>query len=302
MAEDQGVNGDIWNDCAVHLMELLGWSHIGDKNMDLPGIDSKSHGIDALMRYETPQMAIPQSCLLESKRYAVESLNNTTVRNWIEALRKKIELFAHSEELNEEFPPLKDCCSINLGLIMCWVHNAPNETYFEDTFSKYLSASIFNTAATKHTFKRIMVFSNSRILRLCAIAAKMKEAANAYKFVYPSQLTGGQPMVKSSILSIEYACSDIILAERFIQNEFCKVVFFLGKLSITSLKSLKDSLTFYNFIEHGKKLLIFYYGSHVENRKTIAEAANIFNGIELEIKPLQKLDFTTEPSILIDQQ
>lgn len=37
MAENQGVLGDQWNDCANRLLKLLGWEHIGDKDMDITG-------------------------------------------------------------------------------------------------------------------------------------------------------------------------------------------------------------------------------------------------------------------------
>ena len=54
MAENQGVLGDQWNDYANRLLKLLGWEHIGDKDMDITGSGGETYGIDAIARYESP--------------------------------------------------------------------------------------------------------------------------------------------------------------------------------------------------------------------------------------------------------
>jgi hypothetical protein len=41
MAEDQGVNGTIWNREATKLPSLFNWDMIGDHDMDVPGEDNK---------------------------------------------------------------------------------------------------------------------------------------------------------------------------------------------------------------------------------------------------------------------
>ncbi|MCM1140070.1 MAG: hypothetical protein NC453_16000 [Muribaculum sp.] len=298
MAEDQGVNGDMWNDCAVRLCELFGWSHIGDKNMDLPGIDNKDHGIDALMEYDSPNIDVRQSCFIESKRYSTDSVSYAKLRGWIETLRKKLELFAASQELLEEFPALEDCCQVNLGIIMCWIHDAPSESYFVDTFNSYLDKAIFNTAPNRQSQKRICVFSNPQIIKLCGVADEITKKDANYKFVYPSQLIEGRPLERTKVLTIEYALSDIILAERFHEGKNENVVFFMGQLSIQALNCLHQALTLYNFLEKDKTLVIFYHGSTIEKRKIIAEAQRIFDGINLQMKSLPKFDLSSEPYII----
>lgn len=39
MAEDQGVNGTIWNKEATKLLSYFGWNTIGDYDMDVMGQD-----------------------------------------------------------------------------------------------------------------------------------------------------------------------------------------------------------------------------------------------------------------------
>lgn len=299
MAESQGVNGDIWNDHAVKLMELFGWDHIGDKNMDLSGSDGKEYGVDALMLGETPHLDVYQTCVLESKRYATSSLSQSVLKKWIETLRKKLELFSNSSELYDEFPSLREGSNANLGVIMCWVHDAINEDYFEETFNGLLRNCIINTQPNnKLSSKRIVVFSNPKIVRLAAVAEKILKNPKKYRFVYPSQLLGGKPMVKSNVLTIEYAMSDFILAERQKDDRIQNIVFFIGKISSLAFQCLYDALLMYNFIEKDKEIVIYYYGTQIDNRLAIAEGKRIFKDIDPKFVSLTSLNLTSEPSIL----
>lgn len=298
MAENQGVNGDMWNDKALKLLEMLGWDHIGDTNMDIPGSDGKEYGVDALLSAFSPRMNILQSCVLESKRYSVDSLKNGVIQKWVNRLRQKLDAFYQSPKLVEEFPSLEECCPLNLGIIMCWVHDAPDEDYFNNSFEIFLNNTIINTAPSHNVFKRVFVLTNPRILRLCAVAEKIKGSSFNYKFIYPSQLLGGVPVVKSSVLSIEYMTSDFILAERTKKGESDLVVFFLGKLSSTGFKCLYEALIMFNLLEQEKKTVIYYYGSEADNRIALAEGKRRFKDVTAEFKALTMFNFNTEPALL----
>lgn len=298
MAENQGVNGDIWNDKALQLLQLLGWDHLGDTNMDLPGDDGKEYGVDALITAHTPRMKVLQCAVLESKRYSIGSLKQGTLQKWVNRLRQKLDAFYQSQKLTEDFPSLEECCPMNLGIIMCWVHDAPNEEYFDKTFESFLSNTVINTAATHGSFKRIYVLSNPRILRLCAVAEKIQASKYFYRFIYPSQLLGDRPLVKSKVLTIEYAMSDFILAERTIKEESQLVVFFLGNLSSLGFKCLYEALIMYNLLEQGKKTIIYYYGSDTVNRIALAEGRRRFKEIDSEFRALNMFNFNTEPALL----
>lgn len=52
MAEKQGKLGDSWNNYANRLVKLLGWEHIGDKNMDLKGSDGEEYGVDSILKIQ----------------------------------------------------------------------------------------------------------------------------------------------------------------------------------------------------------------------------------------------------------
>lgn len=115
MAERQGKLGDMWNACAVRFLSLFDWNHIGDKDIDVIGEDGNAYGIDALMDYNSPGMATRQSVIVESKRYSTDSINYSVMSGWLRRLTKKLEQCRNSEELQNEFPALMECCSINLG-------------------------------------------------------------------------------------------------------------------------------------------------------------------------------------------
>lgn len=300
MPESQGVNGDMWNSQAVKLMELFGWGHIGDTNMDLPGSDGKEYGVDALMLYKSPMMEISQSCVIESKRYSTKSLQKGKVRSWIETLRKKIEIFSNSSELLKEFPALEEGCQVNMGLIMCWVHDAPSESYFSFDFEGMLRDAIISTQSN-NVHKRIIVFTNPRILRLCSIAEVIGKNRSKYRFIYPCQLLGGKPKVRSQILSIEYACSDFILAERESKEGDVKlVVFYIGKITPNTFKCLKQALLIYNLIERNQEIKVYYYGTEIEFRSILADGRRIFKDEDVDVKfiPLAISNLNTEPAIL----
>lgn len=49
MAEDQGVNGTIWNKEANYILSWFGWETIGDIDMDVLGDDEQKYGVDTLI-------------------------------------------------------------------------------------------------------------------------------------------------------------------------------------------------------------------------------------------------------------
>lgn len=300
MAESQGVMGDMWNDNAVALLEYLNWDHIGDTNMDLPGSDQNEYGVDALTVYSSPLLDVLQSCVVESKRYSTKSISQSLIQKWIDRLRLKIDSFANSQALLDKFGALNEAYQINLGVIMCWVHDALNEDYFNTTFNSFIKKSIINTQVSKSGYKRIFVLTNPRIIRLCSMLQKIRSNEYEYKFIYPAQILGGKPLLKSKTLTIEYATSDFIFAERIKRGEPRLVVFYFGNLSSKGFTNLYDALIFYNLVEQDQKVIVYFYGSEVENRENLAEGKRIFKNKNLDVafKPLPILSISTEPSIL----
>lgn len=90
MAEKQGKLGDSWNNYANRLVKLLGWEHIGDKNMDLKGSDGEEYGVDSILKYKVAGKETLQTVILESKRYAQSSIKAVTLSKWIKRLKEKL--------------------------------------------------------------------------------------------------------------------------------------------------------------------------------------------------------------------
>jgi hypothetical protein len=298
MAENQGVLGDQWNDYANRLLKLLGWEHIGDKDMDITGSGGETYGIDAIACYESPGLAVKQCCLVESKRYAMSSINASVIKKWIERLKQKLDGVYQSKELRTEFPQLRECCPINLGVIMCWVHDATNERYFEDEFEKYLNSTRIVTMPKPMAFKRIIVLSNLRILRLCSIASVLKDNTYKYEFYYPSQLINNKPFEMSKVLTIDYALSDIIMAERKKGAKSEKVVFYFGAMNLEAINTLKDALTMYNMMEAKKSLIIYHYEGDASTREIMPDAKKLFGKVKVVFISMDHFDLTTEPAII----
>lgn len=297
MAERQGKLGDMWNACAVKFLSLLGWNHIGDKDIDVIGEDGNIYGIDSLMDYNSPGMATRQSVIVESKRYSKDSINYSVMSGWLSRLTKKLEQCRNSEELQKEFPALTECCSINLGIIMVWVHDAESEEYFHSNFAKLLNKLISVTRPKPNAFKRIIVFTNPQILRLCALYETLKD--RDYAFVYPSQLIGNYALERSKVLTIDYMLSNVILAEIKESGITEKHVFYFGIMTVDAIKILRESLLKYQFAEKDKKLIIHYTQHNDGTADLMPELQKQFTDVaSVNFKKMTKYNIVTEPSII----
>ena len=103
MAEDQGVNGDRWTTQASALLQQLGWSKVADSNIDIPGSDGLTHGIDALFQYDDGFNQTTQGVFLEAKRYATTSFHKSKLQDWVNALNKKMLDLRRSEPFNTQY-------------------------------------------------------------------------------------------------------------------------------------------------------------------------------------------------------
>lgn len=272
MAEQQGKLGNFWNDNVVALVEKLGWKHIGDKDMDLPGTDEEDHGIDCLLSYENPGKTIRQTVLLESKHYAKTSLSPSKLRGWIETLHKKQNVLKASEDLQKEFPSLADCSETNLGVIMCWVHDA-DEDYLSNTFQNYLESASIPSAPRTGVYSRIMVLDNRRIVRLVSMLQELKKA-KSYSFVYPSAINDNTQIERTTVLSVEYMMSNIILSECEVKSGTVTTVFYFGEMEIPAIETLFGFLGKYQQLDKDRSIKIYYY----EHSERTANVINHFKG------------------------
>lgn len=297
MAEKQGKLGDSWNNYANRLVKLLGWEHIGDKNMDLKGSDGEEYGVDSILKYKVAGKETLQTVILESKRYAQSSIKAVTLSKWIKRLKEKLDGLRSSEELLKEFPELNDCSQTNLGVIMLWVHDG-DEKFMNGTYQHFLENTIISTGAKAGLYSRIMVLDNRRILQLCAMVDSLK-TYDDYDFVYPSGIIDNVAIEQSKVLSVEYMMSNIIIANGEKENIESSLVFYFGDITEANMTLLMSFLSKYQRIDKKKTLQIYYY----DKSDAVLDVINSFKSKDdykdiLDFKKLAHYTFDSEPQTI----
>lgn len=301
MAEKQGKLGDNWNDCANRLVKLLGWEHVGDKNMDLKGSDGEEYGVDSILKYKVAGKETMQTVLLESKRYAKSSINANTLLKWIKRLKIKMDGLRNSEELLKEFPELDDCSQTNLGVVMLWVHDA-DESYLNGTYQHFLENTIISSGAKPGSYSRIMVIDNRRVVQLCAMHDALK-SFDDYTFVYPSGIIDNVAIEQSKVLSVEYMMSNIIIVEGIKEGKESSVVFYFGEVTETNMMLLMAFLSKYQRIKANAPLLIYYY----DKSTSVIDVINSFKSKDdykdiLDFKKLAHYSLDSEPQTIANNE
>lgn len=298
MAERQGKQGDSWNNCAGRLLKNFGWQMIGDSNIDLKGSDSKEYGVDSILKYTVAGKSLKQVAVLESKRYAKNSLQSGTLQKWVERLKDKLNALRNSKELLAEFgTEMEDCLPVNLGVIMVWIHDA-DENYLNATFQRYLENTIITTGAKAGSYSRIIVLDNRRIVRLCSMFEALK-MYDSFGFVYPAGIVDNDIQVLNKVLSVEYMMSDIIIAKGVKDKKEKSLVFYFGKMTESSVSLLMDCLNVYQRAESTTPLVIHYYESN-------SDTINVINSFKkkdyykdiLRFEKLTHFAYNDEPALI----
>ena len=294
MAEDQGVNGTIWNKEATKLLSDFGWSAIGDYDMDVEGQDGKKYGLDTIIKYPTPLKTNEQSVILEAKRYETTSFSKSALQNWVDRLDKKLIELRNSESFIDKFPELEDCSILDTGIIAIWFHDFQHYSEFRPTFVKALKDLKISNRPRKNGISRIFIIDNSIILKLCSL----QNAINSYKaekqytieFYYPPILIEDAPIVRQDTLTIEYIFSKVILAEAKNDNSKENLVFYFGELKTTAFKLLRSLLAKCSFLEKEKPLTLFIYKEDDEFRKIEPDIKRVFEDITFKIRSMDNLN------------
>src|SRR5688572_5258639 len=105
MAEDQGVNGDIWNAEFSLFLQDFGWEKVGDSNIDVENVSEQVMGLDSLFRYEFPMNDDSfKGVIVEAKCYKTTSFSLANFRKWIITLDKKISALKFDSNFKSKFP------------------------------------------------------------------------------------------------------------------------------------------------------------------------------------------------------
>lgn len=278
MAEDQGVNGDLWNDQASKLLAALKWEPIGDSNMDLPNIEGGVHGVDRLYKYlESLKTNTFEGVLVEAKRYSTTSFSSGTIDTWVKTLDTKLSNLKNSPELHEKFPDMADI-PLRTGLIVIWFHNVHEYVEYKTKFKNY--ASTIKLSRKNVASNKIYILENDLILKLASLCISVKSLNesinNRLQFYYPS--VDSYPAKRSEILNPNYMISKFILAD-FIDNDNIenKVVFYFGRLDLGGFLRLKSALSNNSYIDNDKPLIIYTYQRDDEGfRKIRPEVEKLF--------------------------
>jgi hypothetical protein len=293
MAEDQGVNGTIWNKEATRLLSYFGWKTIGDYDMDVEGEDGKKYGLDTIIKYPTPLKINEQSVILEAKCYETKNFNKSVLESWIDRLDKKLIELRNSESFIDKFPELQDCSVLDTGIIAIWFHDTQNYVNFHSVFIEILKGVKVSNRQRKVGINKLFIIDNSIILKLCSLNAAIdsykKENNCEVQFNYPSILIEDAPIVRQNTLTLEYIFSKVILAESKNANLKENLVFYFGELKTVAFKLLRNLLARCSFLEKDKPLTLFIYGEDREFRKIEPDIKRVFEAITFKIRSMDNL-------------
>jgi hypothetical protein len=290
MAEDQGVNGDIWNDQATNLLTKFQWTTLGDSNIDLPNEDGSKSGVDRLFTFtESLRTSFTEGVIVEAKRYKTDSFSSSALQTWITTLDKKLNKLRSSSDLHEKFPILADI-PLRTGVIVIWFHNVHDYHTYKTTFKTYMAN--MKLGRKSQASNKIYVLENDAILKLASLYISIKElnakVNDKFRFYYPS--VDLYPAKRSTSLNINYMMSKFILGD-FIDNNGIenRVVFYFGGLGIEDFQRLKHALVYYSYTDNDKPLIIYtYMRDDDEFRKVKTEIIKLFKD-QVELREMELL-------------
>lgn len=293
MAEDQGVNGENWNKEAAKLLKLIGWTKVGDSNIDIKGANDKSYGIDQMQicQYENDRKS--KGVFIEAKKYKPKSYSASLLNSWVWTLNTKINQLKYSPELNEKFPTFAKA-NLGYGVIFIWIKEYID--YINSKVDIYNDLEkIKNTHGIEKNQNRIFVLENKSILKLLSLVEMIQELSNKYKndvfFLYPAkEYVDSSVSYRSKSLSLENIMSPYILAEtKDNNNDDVIILFYFGKCELYHFKLLRSFLKNSGNLVEYKKLIIYLYDVDMdEYRKIDPDAKKLFQVKDITISPMKK--------------
>ena len=209
MAEDQGVDGDIWTEEACRLFKKIGWLKIGDSNMDITGSDDKKKGLDALFQYEDgfSSMFYKQGIILEAKHYKTTSFTPAKISEWVLHLEHKVSKLKHSSSLARKYPGVEKL-KLDTGVIAIWFHDYQNYEGFKEQFRKSLMGIKMPIGRKEKNINlRVFVLENEMILRTASMIDAVEKfngqsnSKSKLNFYYPSSAKFGNPAIELPVLN-----------------------------------------------------------------------------------------------------
>lgn len=293
MAEDQGVNGAIWNDQMAKLLTRFGWEQVGDSEIDVPTEDDKDRGIDRVFKYldSRRNAKSERTVYCEAKRYKITNISQSRLDDWIATLNTKLTKTRNSPEFIETYPSL-DGTDISSGIITIWFHGSSADyEKFRARFLEMLEAAKLPNAMRSQSPNNIYVIDNYDVLRLASLSVAIEEferdKATEVKFHYPHSDNFDNPVSRNRVLSLDYMFSKVVLAEALVSGKTELLVFYFGTLSVNAFKRLRSLLGDVGFIDQDKPLTIYRYAEDDDFRKIEPEIRKLFEKIELRLAEME---------------
>ncbi len=293
MAEDQGINGAIWNNEAAILLKRLGWEQVGDSEIDIPTDEDKYRGIDRIFKYQDARRygSRESTVFLEAKRYNTTSFNSVKLlEEWLKTLNTKLTSTRNSLGLRELYPSLADTV-ISSGLIVLWFADTALYPTFQVKFRGIIEKAKLPNISHKDSPNRIYVIDNYDILRLASMVLAIEEYNSkndlTLEFYYPQSDYFKKPASRNNVLTLDYMFSKAVLAEAIKDNKTHRVVFYFGSLNLKSFDRLRALLNHLQFIDKDKPLTIYRYKSDIDFRKIESQVVGLFSGIEINIESME---------------
>lgn len=291
MPEDQGVNGDLWNDEAAVLLMELGWKQAADANIDVVTEDDKKRGLDRIFTIEDSRRnsRLLFTVFVEAKCYNTKSLSLKLLQDWVETLNKKLSKIKNSENFASTYPTLKDSIVKN-GLIVIWFSDVAEYVEFKPTLLDYLKRVKIPGTSRRAVANHIYILHNEDILRLASLIGARNAFNQKHKtslqFYYPSSDNFDNAIDRNTNLTLDYIFSKFVLAEANIDGVEHRVVFYFGALTHGAFMRLKSVLTSNSFYDTDKPLTIFKYKRDLEFRKVKPLVEELFSDVRFQISEM----------------
>ncbi len=293
MPEDQGVNGDRWTNEASRFLVRLNWEKVADSNIDIPGVDGREHGIDAMFTYKLLPNDESEGVFLEAKNYSKDSFKIGMLQDWVNVINQKILDIKRSEEFYKKYPAFINGVKVRNGLLAIWINDLDNDKAFREKFTKAL-VSISVPRGRLGRINRLFILTNDNILRLCSLIdtiGKLKSTDqsqdNEYYFWYPA--TNRTSAIYSNVLNLEYMYSKFVFVKvgsKGLRPSDRNVVCYFGARDVQSYSKLRDAMLLYQFVSNNNQLTIYSYQDDKDFRKIKPDVEKLFTDIGS-----QKVDF-----------
>lgn len=310
MAEDEGVNGDIWTNEACRFFSKAGWETICSQNLDVKDSSGKKRGLDAIFKFQDGlSRNLQRGVFVEAKRYATTSLSAANLSSFILGLENKVTALRRSPGLLETYPLTKPL-NLTTGVFVIWFHDTAKVEAFEENVEKYLRSIKVPHGRTERDFNpRVYFLHNPRILRLISMFESIDTWKSAvgpgeertFRFYYPSSTLQGNPVNEIDALNLEYMFSSFVLAKATTKVaatktvEVADVVFYFGEVDYLSFQRLATAIQSFNHVDARNHLWLYKHKDEVEDYRKIADdVVRLFESLGPKKVDIRNMDRPSE--------